>query len=247
MFIYMKKLFTIVLTMLAAITVGTSCKGSSADITYSAFVTVIEGTWDIPYYVMFEDGKTAYVENYKEWTPAFSDKWKELRYIVYYTESGAAKQGYDKTINITAYQPVSMDHVQNVTDTDFTGENGLQTFNGSFDIIEAYFSQPSGFLTLSLLVPMSDTALKHQVKVVRNLSENNPYKEYYESGDDYLWLEAYYYMGEDSDSYQATSYMCYKVNEESLGVDTLTSSYRGIKIVLNSYDQADVIVYTLDF
>ena len=243
----MKKLFNIVLTMLAAITIGTSCESTTGETTYTAFITVIEGSWDTPYYVMFDDGQTAYVENYKEWTPAFSDKLKELRYIAYYTESGALKQGYDKTINITAYQPVSMDNVQNVTDKDFEGENGLQTFKGRFDITDAYFSQASGFLTLSLLVPMSDSTLKHQVKVVRNLSANNPYKEHHQTDDGYLWLEAYYYMGEDSDSYQAATYMCYKVNEAALGINTLTSSYKGIKIVLDSYDQSQVTVYTLDF
>ena len=74
--------------MLAVIAIGTSCNENNTKPTYSTFVTAVEGSWDIPYYIVFDDGTTAAVENYKIWTPSFTEDWKELRYIIYYTEVG---------------------------------------------------------------------------------------------------------------------------------------------------------------
>ena len=70
----MKHLLKIALTMIAAITIGTSCNTNNTKPTYSTFLTVVEGdSWDIPYYLVFDDGVTATVENYKDWTPSFTD------------------------------------------------------------------------------------------------------------------------------------------------------------------------------
>ena len=123
----MKHLLKIALMMIAAITFGTSCNENNTKTTYSTFLTVVEGSWDIPYYLVFDDGVTATVENYKDWTPSFTDEWKELRYIVYYTETDLVEPGYDKVVNITAYQPVSVSRLSNVTEEDFTNSRPVRS------------------------------------------------------------------------------------------------------------------------
>lgn len=242
----MKNLFKIALTMLAVVVIGTSCNENNTKPTYSTFVTVVEGSWDIPYYIVFDDGTTAVVENRKDWTPSFTEVWKELRYIIYYTETDLQEPGYDKVINITAYQPMSISSVTNTTPEDFTKEDGLQTYNAKIDILEAYFSPARNFLTMSLLIPYSDSSIKHDVKIVRNITDNGPYKEHYHS-DDYLWLEAYHDNNDDSDNSQIATYLSLKIDEGALGIGKLQTFYKGIKIIHNSYDEDTIKVFTFDF
>ena len=149
----MKHLLKIALTMIAAITIGTSCNENNTTPTYSTFLTVVEGSWDIPYYLVFDDGTTAAVENHKDWTPSFTEDWKELRYIVYYTETDLVEPGYDKVVNITAYQPVAVSKLENVTDENFTGDKGLQKYTAKLDISEAFFSPARNYITMSMLIP----------------------------------------------------------------------------------------------
>ncbi len=243
----MKNLLKIALTMLAAVTIGTSCNENNLKPTYSTFVTVVEGSWDIPYYLVFDDGVTAAVENYKDWTPSFTDEWKELRYIVYYTETELVQSGYDKVVNIVAYQPVAISNLENVTDENFTGDNGLQNYKASMEISDGYFSPARNYFTMSILIPFSDASAKHTVKLVRNLSQNSIYKEYYLQ-DDYLWLEAYHDAGTDTaGASQAGTYLSVKINEQNLGIPKLETSYKGIKIIYKSYETEKAKIYTHDF
>lgn len=242
----MKNLFKIALTMLAVVVIGTSCNENNTKTTYSTFVTVVEGSWDIPYYIVFDDGSTAVVENRKDWTPSFTEEWTELRYIIYYTETDLVEPGYDKVINISAYQPVSTGKVENVTDEDFTGEDGLQEYKAKLDISEAFFSPARNYLTMSMIIPYSDASIKHSVKVVRNISGNSEFKEHYVN-DDYLWLEAYHDDNEDSDAGQAATYLSLKIDEAELGIGKLQTFYHGIKIIYNSYEEDKVKIFTFDF
>ena len=242
----MKHLLKIALTMIAAITIGTSCNENNTTPTYSTFLTVVEGSWDIPYYLVFDDGTTAAVENHKDWTPSFTEEWKELRYIVSYTETDLVEPGYDKVVNITAYRPVAISKLENVTDENFTGDKGLQKYTAKLDILEAFFSPARNYITMSILIPFSDTSAKHTVKLVRNLGENSIFKEHYYQ-DNYLWLEAYHDAGEDSDSDQLPTYLSVKIDESALGIGKLETFYKGIKILHNSYNEDKVKVFTLEF
>ena len=243
----MKHLLKIALTMIAAITISTSCNTNNTKPTYSTFLTVVEGSWDIPYYLVFDDGVTATVENYKDWTPSFTDEWKELRYIVYYTETDLVEPGYDKVVNVVAYQPVSVSRLENVTEEDFTKEDGLKDYTAKLDIHEGYFSPARNFMTMSVTIPFSDASSKHTVKVVRNLCENSAYKDYYVQ-DDYLWLEAYHDAGEDDAVIQASTHLCIKIDEEELGIGNLETFYKGIKIIYPSYqNNGEVKVFAIDF
>lgn len=243
----MKHLLKIALMMIAAITFGTSCNENNTKTTYSTFLTVVEGSWDIPYYLVFDDGTTATVENYKDWTPSFSEEWKELRYIVYYTETDLVEPGYDKVVNVTAYQPVSVSRLINVTEEDFTKEDGLRDYTADLDIIDAYFSPARNFMTLSVTIPFSDTSAKHTVKLVRNLSKDSKYKEHYVQ-DDYLWLEAYHDAGDDGAVLQASTHLCVKIDEKELGIGKLQTFYKGIKIIYPSYQNDSAVkVFTLEF
>lgn len=242
----MKNLLKIALTMLAAVTIGTSCNKNELKPTYSTYVTVVEGSWDIPYYIVFDDGSTAVVENRKDWTPSFTEEWKELRYIIYYTETDLQEPGYDKVVNIVAYQPVAINKLINVTDADFTGDDGLQKFTAKLDIGEAFFSPARNYLTLAVLIPYSDPGIKHTVKLVRHIGENSPYKDYY-MHDDYLWLEAYHNNNDDSDSAQASTQISIKIDEAALGIGKLETFYKGIKIIYNSYNDNKVKTFTYDF
>ena len=243
----MKNLFKIALTMLAVIAIGTSCNQNNTKPTYSTFVTAVEGSWDIPYYIVFDDGTTAAVENYKIWTPSFTEDWKELRYIIYYTETELTQSGYDKVINLTAYQPISMSKLTNATVEDFTKKDGLDEFTSTLDIQEAYFSPARNFLTMSVLIPYSDSSIKHNVKIVRNTNDYGPFKEYHNANDNYLWLEAYHDNNDDSDSYQAMTYLSLKIKEDELGIGKVENNYKGIKIIYNSYEKNKADIYQLDF
>ena len=99
---------------------------------------------------------------------------------------------------------------------------------------------------MSVTIPFSDASTKHTVKLVRNLSENSIYKDYYVQ-DDYLWLEAYHDAGDDGAVHQASTHFCVKIDEKELGIGKLQTFYKGIKIIYPSYQNDDVKVYTLEF
>lgn len=232
--------------MLAVVAISASCNTNNTKPTYSTFVTAVEGSWDVPYYIVFDDGTTAAVENYKIWTPSFTEEWKELRYIIYYTETELKQTGYDKVINLTAYQPISVSKLTNATLEDFTKKDGLDEYTATMDIQEAYFSPARNYLTMSVLIPYSDSSIKHNVKIVRNNNDYGPFKESYVS-DNYLWLEAYHDSNDDSDGYQAATYLSLKINEDELGIGKVETNYKGIKILYNSYNKNKVDIYQLDF
>ncbi|MBR7102855.1 MAG: NigD-like N-terminal domain-containing protein, partial [Tidjanibacter sp.] len=99
----MKNLFNIALTLFAAIALGTSC-GVNEEITPVSqnFGTLIEtpAGSKTPYYVLFDDGKSAYVTNTSKWNPTFGPNVSELRYLFSYEITNEQAIGYDYEITI---------------------------------------------------------------------------------------------------------------------------------------------------
>ena len=97
----MRKLFYIAMALFAAITVNTSCGVNGEDTqTITTMATVIEGTSSIPYSLVFDDGKTAYVTNMNKWSPSFSETQKELRYIVSYLIINETSSIFDMEVEL---------------------------------------------------------------------------------------------------------------------------------------------------
>ncbi len=113
----MKKLFTIAMISAAAIIAGSSCTPQSNEKMYSSLVSMVEGSYMTGnFYVVFDNGETAFVTNTSAITfkPTIDN---EARAIIYYTiEEDQTKTGFDSVITISAVYGVSVDPVRDIYD-----------------------------------------------------------------------------------------------------------------------------------
>ena len=131
----MKKLFTIAMISAAAIIAGSSCTPQSNEKIYSSLVSMVEGSYMTGnFYVVFDNGETAFVTNTSAITfkPTIDN---EARAIIYYTiEEDQTKTGFDSVITISAVYGVSVDPVRDIYDHKL-GE--ISDYKAEIDIMEA--------------------------------------------------------------------------------------------------------------
>ena len=244
----MRKLFKIVLALFAVITVSTACNGNSENpIVYTTIGTLVQGSASVgtPYYAVFDDGVKGFVDNTSLWTPPFKEyEVNELRFMISYTIlDKPAPAGFDRTINISQARMITSDKLSRVSETDFQGEKGLNTYRGDVKVDEGYYSPAMGYITLLIVYPINNETFQHTMRLVYNAG-NEGYKAMYED-DGYLWLELYHHDGGDSESFLRGAYASYKIDERSLGV-TMTD-YKGLKIISKGIDSNEPHIFTLDF
>lgn len=242
----MKKLIKLMFTALAVMTLTTACDEGESVPVYTSIGTVIDGSFDVPYYILFDDGKKAYVNNTTDWTPTFANGATELRLLISYTvDETEAPLGYDLRVNLSQLVSISTSDLERVTDADFTGDKGLQKYDAEIRVDEGYYSAYSDYITLMVVYSAYYADSKHTVKLVYNASEESGYKSEYKD-DGYLWLELYHDSGDDQDSALVGVYTTYKVDTNKLGVDPLTN-YKGLKIVSKGMGNGSNEVYTVNF
>ena len=248
-FYNMKKLFYIAMAIFAAITISTSCgvkSGEEAEV-YTTMATVVEGSSAIPYYLVLDDGKEAYVTNYNIWSPTFSATQKELRYIVAYKIINETSSLFDMEVELVQVTPISTQTsgLRYVTELDFVGDNGLQNHTGGASVDMCFLSPARDYITLMILYngsyPITSTVKMNLV--VNTDIENSPYKNLYEENDGYLYLELYHNDSEYSGTQALTTYWSCKMPD----VDTIKTQYNGVKILSINHTTLRPEVYTFNF
>ena len=244
----MRKLFYIAMALFAAITVNTSCGVNGEDTqTITTMATVIEGTSSIPYSLVFDDGKTAYVTNMNKWSPSFSETQKELRYIVSYLIINETSSIFDMEVELVDVTPIATqkDGLRYVAAKDFTGDSGLQNYTSGVAVDVCFLSPARNYITLMVSFNCDYAYIgTPKLSLTKNEDiENSPYKNLYTADDGYLYLELYHDDSDYSGSYTKGTYWSCKMPS----VNTIKSMYNGVKIISINPNTKRPEVYTFNF
>ncbi len=238
----MKKLFTIAMISAAAIIAGSSCTPQSNEKMYSSLVSMVEGSYMTGnFYVVFDNGETAFVTNTSAITfkPTIDN---EARAIIYYTiEEDQTKTGFDSVITISAVYGVSVDPVRDIYDHKL-GE--ISDYKAEIDIMEGYYAR--NFVNLQIHFQWGATNnSEHSIALVYNSKENHEgvFQPFYED-DGYLYLELHHNSNNDPETNEYVSYVSYKVKPEQINVSL--EDYVGIKILYKALD-GNIRTYKIDF
>lgn len=242
----MKKLFYFAVALFMGIAINTSCgvNEESSDV-YTAIATVVEGTSSIPYTVVFDDGKEAYVTNTNIWSPSFSENNKELRYIIAYEIISETSSVFDLEIEIVQVNPIATQPsgLKYITAADFTGDNGLQNYESGASVSVCFLSPARDYLTLVVLFNGAYTYTSPNLVVAYNNDrENSPYKELYKD-DGYYYVELYH----DTTKYAGTQELSTYISCKMPDVDVIKSKYNGIKILAKNHYTMQPEAYTFNF
>ena len=244
----MKKLFYVAVALMTTFAINTSCgvNEDTPDIT-TTLATVVEGTSSIPYYVVFDEGQEAYVTNTDEWSPSFAENRKELRYIVSYEVVSETSSIFDLDIKLMSVTPVATQSggLKITTPADFTGDNGLQTYQAGASADVCFLSPARDYITLMISFYGINTynAVPKFSLVLNPDHANSRYKDLYTENDGYLYLELYHDNSEYKGEQEMNTYWSCKMPD----VDTIKAQYSGVKILSISHKTMRPEVYTFNF
>lgn len=225
----MKNLFKIVMTLLAGVMLSTSCgvNGESSEL-YTTMATVVESVYSSsPYYIVFDDGKTAAVENYNKWNPTFPESVSELRYIITYEILDEKLPGFDNYIRIVSTTHVTSRLLEYVTAENFTGDKGLQNYTGGTKVDVVMLSDALNYITLMVYYQGENSYTVPEIRLVCNQPETSPYKDLYVENDGYLYLELYYNDAANKGNMELGTFVSYKTSD----VKGILNYYKGIKFI----------------
>ena len=232
----MKSIFYYVLALFAAITVSTSCSvNEEVNPVLQSFGTIIETSAGsrAPYSVVFDDGKTAFVNNSSQWNPTFGPNTSKLRYLINYEITNQQAVGYDYEVTILGVKECmpTQYYLPVVTDKDFTVEGGLQTYTSGASVDACFLSTANDCITLVVMynVDRFSMTTAPNLKLVQNANpESSPYKSLYQD-DGYFYLELYHNdTGYGGDTQYSTNMSCFTVKG---GIEDMMSKYKGIKVL----------------
>lgn len=214
-------------------------------------VTIVDGSYDVPYYVMFDNGKKAYVTKNSVASsitfPKEPEQMKgERRMAIDYNIVDEKHEGYDVSINIIGMQDVQTDLLNDVNSENLAGKVGSHT--APIKVVGVTLSKQLNYITLWMVIMQGNQAhFEHSVFLAHNKLRTGAYKDIYDSYpdvDSYLWLELYHDSNTDYEQYPEDIYASYKIDTEYLGVKDL-DTYKGINIICKDYDSKKPIIYTI--
>ena len=224
---------------------------SSAD--GSEIVTIVDGSYDTNYYVVFDNGKKAYVTENKAAQsitfPTTPEQMKgEVRKLIYFNYENTTREGYDLCISIVGMSDINASLLKDISNEDFN--TNLDAYTAPIDIQAAWLSKMYNYLTLKMNILRSDQEnFTHSITLIHNKERKGAFKDVYASitdVDSYLWLELYHNSDTDSELYSEPLYATCKIDTESLGMKDI-SQYKGIKIVHQAIDTRQTNIYTITF
>lgn len=243
-----------------AVALSVSClnteKWEQEEPDYAEIVTIVDGSYDTPYFVEFDNGQTASVtSNSSGSSITFPSKPEqmlgEVRKLIWYDYDGTPVEGFDKSIKIIAMQDVSSELVKSTKDADVA--NIVKTHDDAITINNAVYARNRNYLTLEMLIYISsEINYKHSVFVAHNPSREGMFAEVYEMQketdlDSYLWLELYHdAAGDTTTNEMQMLYSSIKVDSEIIGA-TSVQNYQGIKIIYKAIENNSSQVFTIDF
>ena len=241
----MKKLFNIALTLCAATILGTSCGINSGEDTVmlQGFGSIMENYAgaSTPYYILFDDGKTAFVTNTNQWTPTFKNGISELRYLLNYEVVNENAVGFDYEIKIMGGKECMPTQYYLPTYTE-----DLQSYTGGARVDYCFISPATNFLTLSVTYNIATeyTTKPPKMKLVQNTPENSPYKDLYED-DNYFYVELYHDDTEYKGTYEYQTNLGCKLTMPN--IQQIMNTYSGIKVLAVNHTTTRPQVYKFNF
>lgn len=222
---------------------------------YAAIVTIVDGSYDTPYFVEFDNGQTATVSSNSSTStitfPSEPAPMKgEVRKLIWFNEEGSPQPGYDKRIKIIAMQDVNSELIKTTADTNVA--QMLETHDDAIAVNNSIYAQGRNYLTLEFLIYVStDISYKHSVVVAYNPSQEGMFAEVYEMQKEdtkgYLWLELYHdAAGDTTTNNVETLYTSIKVDSETLGISSMMN-YQGIKLIYKDLETNVPKIHTVEF
>lgn len=254
----MKKTFGLFFVAFATMFMSVSClnlaQWEQKESDDAKIVTIVDGSYNTPYYVEFDTGETAYVTSNTGGStitfPAEPAQLRgEVRKLIYFYYDGEPKEGYDKSIAINAMQDVSSELIKLTTDESI--KNTLKDHDDQIAINGVAYTPKRKYVTLELLFYQSpEINYKHSVIVAYNPTREGMFKEIYENikgTDNYLWLEVYHDNAGDTTTNNVQQvYTSIKLDEETMGISNF-SNYQGIKLIHKNLDTNVATIFTYDF
>lgn len=243
----MKKLINIALTLCAAVVMGTSCGiNEETTVAYQGFGSIMENVAgaSTPYYILLDDGKTAFVTNSSQWNPTFKPNTSELRYLLNYEVVNEKATGFDYEIRILSGKECmpTQYYLPSFADSNID----VETYSGAAGVEYCFLSPATNWLTLTVNYNTTEGMMTKPPKMalVQNTPEKSPYKDLY-ADDNYFYVELYH----DDAEYKGTT-----IYQTHLGckfmmpnVSQLMSTYSGIKIIGVDPTSYRPQVYTFNF
>lgn len=256
----MKNIIKILFMAFAAAFMSVSClnidrfKGNDPSTAeYAEIVTIVDGSYDVPYYVAFDNGQKAYVtENTAAKSITFPSQPEQLRgevrKLIFYNREDEVHEGYDYSIRIVGMQDISTSLLKNIDDKEIADQ--IPTHTATIKVQAATFSRSMNYITLQMYILRSDQDnFQHSILLTHNKDRQGMFKDTYASTtdvDSYLWVELYHDSDTDYEYRMEENYTTYKIDTEYLGVNDI-SQYRGIKILYKDLDTKQTKVYTINF
>ncbi len=242
----------------AALCLSVSCLNTSQydgnDPNYAdghEIVTIVDGSYDVPYYVLFDNGRKAFVaQNSVASSITFPQEPEQMkgerRMAIDYNIVNEARKDYDLSIKIVGMQDVQTDLLDDVNSDKLAGK--VSTHTAPITVADATFSSQLNYITLRMIIMRSDQSqFNHSVFLAHNKLRTGAYKEIYDSYpdvDSYLWLELYHDSDTDYEQNAEEIYASYKIDTEHLGIEDM-SKYKGINIISKNYDSKKPTFFTI--
>lgn len=255
----MKRVILFLFVALVTALVNVSCldtsKYESQEPDYAEIVTIVDGSYNTPYYVEFDSGKTAsVVSNTNGSSITFPSEpvqmRGEVRKLIWYKDEGTPEPGFDRSVNIIAMDNVATSLIKTTEDEDVVKIIGSHDDN--IVINAAAYASYRNYLTLEMYFYESmEVSYKHSIFVAYNPKKDGMFKSVYEAqkeeDDGYLWLELYHDAAGDTTTNNVSSvYSSIKIDAETMGIESV-KNYKGIKIIYKDIENSSPKIYTLDF
>ena len=213
-------------------------------------VTIVDGSYDAPYYVLFDDGRKAFVEQNTVASsitfPKEPAQMKgEKRMAIDYNVVNKQLEDYDLRIRIVGMHDITTELLKDLSDAELA--NKVSSHTAPINIIMARYSRALSYVTLQMEIMYSGQPhFQHSIMLAHNKARTGAYADIYTDvadADSYLWLELYHDSNTDYETYPNSDiYSSYKIDAETLGINDL-SKYKGVKIIYKPYGSKDATFY----
>lgn len=242
----MKRLFSYLLAALYVATLAMSCsKDGELPPEHSMLATIVDGSWATGnFYVKFDNGEKAFVENSSSHTikgSSYIDG--ETRAVITFTYvDGVTRDGFDHVINILYVYQSPTSRLLEITSA---GISDVTKYDSGLTLDMGFVA--NDFINLAIKYPCSaEMAGKHDVKLVYNSNpRNSVYKDMYDTDDsEYLYLELYHDdLGDKNKTSEYSVYQCYKLSMSPIDINVY--DYKGIKVIYKSLSDNSYKVFPI--
>lgn len=256
----MKNIIKISFLTLTAAILSISCLDTSkyegndpASADGAEYVTIVDGGYETPYYVIFDNGQTAYVSENKVAQsitfPSSGPMKGEVRKLIYFNYENNKREGYDYSIRIVGMGDIYTSLLKDISDEELS--KAIPSHTASLSLAATALSKKCNYITLRIYFLRSEEDhFKHSFILAHNKERLGMFKDAYGTStdaDSYIWLELYHDNDTDYEIVSDEAYASYKIDTEYLGLNDL-NQYKGVKILYKDMETNGAIkIHTILF